>query len=57
MEMLRIAAFVGCPYGDLIKGDFWLTSKTEGKCSRSAFDYMVLETRENVRVSEVSGKG
>ena len=57
MEMLRIAAFVGCPYGELIKGDFWLTCKTKGKYSRSAFDYMVLETRENVRVSEVSGKG
>ena len=57
MEMLRIAAFVGCPYGEFIKGDFWLTCKTKGKYSRSVFDYMVLETRENVRVSEVSGKG
>ena len=57
MEMLRIAAFVGCPDGELIKGDFWLMYEIEGKCSRSAFDYMVLGTWENVRVSEVSGKG
>lgn len=32
-------------------------SKAEGKYSRSDFDYMVLETWENVRVSEVSGEG
>lgn len=24
MEMLRLAAFVGYPDGELIKGDFWL---------------------------------